>query len=159
MKDAAELRRELPPALKARFDSLGSFVTSVIQEIEKRGRVPEKRRTSADVKQDIALLVFIASLREFLREGSRAAAAAAEKAVSLGLSGFTVGRQTFTPDNENTRRGNMLADALWEQIEDNRLRNLLDSDRSLSRLIEVLYAVSRNPQRLDQYRKTTRRSD
>lgn len=147
-----ELRRELPPTLRARFDSLGSFVTGVIREIEDRRQLANEQRVPAEVRRDIALLVFIASLRDFLNEGSRAAAEAAEKAVSLGLAGFRVGRQTFTPDNENTNRGRMLANALWEQIDDPRLRHLLESETSLSGRIEALYAVCRSPEKLDRYR-------
>ena len=107
----------------------------------------------AEVKQDIALLVVIAALRQFLQEGTRAATAAAEKAVSLGLTGFSIGRTLFTPNNENTRRGSVLAEALWAQIEDKRLKRLIDSQPSLSRLVEELYAIAKNPERLDRYRE------
>lgn len=154
MPSPADVLKELPPALKRRFDSLGGFVNAVIREIEERREIPRKRRLTADVRQDIALLVFIASLRHFLREGARAASAAADKAIDLGFSGFTVGAHLFSPGNENTRRGAVLADALWACVEDRRLKNLLDSERSLSKLTEELYAIARNPERLDRHRET-----
>ena len=155
----AELRKQLPPSFRHRFDSLGGFVSAVIREIEDRGSVPKKRRLPVETKQDIALLVFVASLRDFLQEGTRAATAAAERIVGLGLSGFSIGEHVFSPGNENTMRGTVLADALWAQIEDARLRNLLDSERSLSRLVEDLYGIARHPKRLDRYLEASQGSE
>jgi hypothetical protein len=88
--NSADLRRDLPPALARRFDALGAFVSTVIREIEDRRSLPKERRLTSEVRQDIALLVFPATLRSFLREGTRAARFAAEKAVSLRLSGFII---------------------------------------------------------------------
>ena len=113
-----DIRTELPPSIRGRFDSLGAYVNAVISGIEDARRTPRSRRLSLSVKQDIVLLVFIASLRQFLIEGSTAATAAANQVVSLEFAGFTVGTQFFAPDNENTRRGAVLAVALWSQIEE-----------------------------------------
>lgn len=159
MVDSTDPRNQLPPSFSRRFDSLGGFVNTVIREIEDRGSVPKERRLSSDTKHDIALLVFVASLRDFLREGSRAASAAAEEVVELGLSGFSIGERVFSPGNENTMRGAVLAEALWARIEDVRLKNLLDSEISLSRLIEELYGIARHPKRLDRYLEAPQRSE
>lgn len=153
MLTSVELLKQLPPALRGRFESLGAYVSTVIRDIEDRRRVPKRLRMPAEIKQDIALLVVIAALRQFLQEGTRAATAAAEKALSLGLSGFSIGRTLFTPSNENTRRGAILAEAMWAQIEDKRLKKLLDSPPSLSKLVEELYAIAKHPERLDRYRE------
>lgn len=152
-----DIRTELPPSIRGRFDSLGAYVNAVISGIEDARRTPRSRRLSLSVKQDIVLLVFIASLRQFLIEGSTAATAAANQVVSLEFAGFTVGTQFFAPDNENTRRGAVLAVALWSQIEDQRLKSLLTCELSISKLIEELYAVAKKPERLDRYLDTARR--
>jgi hypothetical protein len=151
MAEQEDPQKFLPPALRHRFGSLGSFVSAVIREKEERGAVPKRRRLALEEKQDIALLVFVASLRRFLQEGAHAASAAAEEAVSLGLAGFKVGNYEFAPGNENTRRGAVLADSLWARIDDNSLRNLLDSELSLTKLVEELYSIARDPKRLDRY--------
>jgi hypothetical protein len=146
-----DIQKLLPPVLRHRFESLGSFVSAVIREKEDRGAVPKKRRLASETKQDIALLVFIASLRTFLQEGTRAASTAAQETVRLGLTGFTIGKYDFTPENENTQRGALLAESLWARLEDDRLRNLLGSELSLAKLVEELYGIARNPKRLDRY--------
>jgi hypothetical protein len=159
MANFADIRNELPPSVRGRFDSLGSFVNTVIRDIEDRRQLAESRRLPKEVRQDISLLVFVAGLRQFLMEGSRAATAAANEVASFEFSGFSIGNYVFTPDNENTRRGAVLAEELWARIEDHRLKNLLGSERSLSKLVEELYAVARNPERLDRYHQAAGRPD
>ena len=73
-----DIRQKLPAQIKRRFDSIGSFVNSIVDTIEEKEAVPKKRRLPASSKSDIALLVFIFSLHHFLQEGSRAAGSAAK---------------------------------------------------------------------------------
>jgi len=149
-----DIRQQLPIRLKRRFDSIGAFVASVVTGMEEEKGVPKKRRLPASVKSDISLLVFVFSLRQFLREGSRAAEAAAKESIRLGLSGFQVGEQVFEPGNDNTLRGQRLSEALWEQIKDQRIRNLLESEHTLTGLTEKLYVIAKEPEDLDRYRNT-----
>lgn len=137
--------------MKRRFDSIGSFVSSVVSSIEDKNGVPKKQRLSASTKSDITLLVFIFSLRHFLQEGSRAAASATNEAVALGLSGFSVGQQVFEPENDNVMRGERLAQGLWSQIQDQRIKNLMNSEKTLTNLIERLYGIAKEPKELDRY--------
>lgn len=129
----------------------------IVRELEDRRGIPKGRRLEAGARNEITILVFVATLRNFLREGSRAANDAAIKVVELGLSGYSIGERVFSPGNENAMRGADLADALWGRIEDVRIRNLLDSENSISWLIEELYAIAKRPDRLDRYRETSRR--
>jgi len=154
-----EIGSQLPPVLRRRFDSIGGFVSAVVGELEERRRTPRKLRLRLEERHNITLLVFIATLRDFLREGTRAASAAANKVVELGLPGFSIGERFFAPGNENTMRGAVLADGLWARIEDIRLRNLLASEKPTFWLIEELYGITRSPERLDRYRQTTDRSE
>src|SRR6185436_5803087 len=99
----AEIIKQLPQPLQNRFNSLGSYVKAVLEDLERN--IKPKNRLSREDVSIIQLAVFIYYLNWFLREGTKAAQGSIETLERFGLEGFSVGSTVFTKDNENTLLG------------------------------------------------------
>jgi hypothetical protein len=131
----------LPRRIKTRFESIGSFVDTVIQERERT--VPSDRRLKRDDIRVIKLAVFIFALQEFLREGSRAASIAVDEFKALGVTGFKVGSSLFEGRNENVVRGDELAKALRSAVGDTEILSAIDRAPRMRDLIINLMGRAR----------------
>jgi hypothetical protein len=147
-----DIRAQLPVSLRSRLDSLGGLVNAIVSAREDRQHGSQSIQTPRAVKNDIALLVFIFSLRRLLSEGTRAAKLATQELKLLGVPGFEVGSEQFEEGNENVLRGQRLANEMWEAIADPLLKRVLDSETSITRLIETLHDFYTDPGTLDRYR-------
>lgn len=132
--------------MQVRFDSLGGFVKGIAAEQEDpdAGDQRTRRKLTPEELGFVQLLAFVYALESFLRNGTRAARSAALEFESLGLEGFTVGTTTFTPDNENTRRGEILAEQLKEIVRGTKYGTALEEARSLTTLVRRLLRDVRN---------------
>jgi hypothetical protein len=137
--------------MQLRFDALGGYVKAVVNEESERGLLEEQRaELSNDQIAFIQLMVFVYSLGSFLRDGSRAAQGAADVFGTLGAEGFAVGKTLFTKGNENTTRGNRLADELHKAIAGTHYADILRDARSMRELVKSLIReVKRGHQGLD----------
>lgn len=110
MTSYSQIVNMLPYRLKARFESLGGYVQSLIDEQE--SGVGRRGRLSSDDVAFIKLLVFVGTLDQFFREGSTAARSAVRRFESLGMKSFKVGSTEFKGNNEHVRRGDTLSHQL-----------------------------------------------
>ena len=81
--------RSLPRSIRQRFDGLGKYVESVLDEAGLRVKLER------DAIQQIQIIVFAQALNEFLRDGSEAAATAVDALAAFGVEGFRVGSELF----------------------------------------------------------------
>lgn len=112
----SQLINMLPFRLRSRFESLGTYVQSVIDEDFAEN--PKLKRLTKDEVSTVKLLVFTSSLDHFFKEGSAAARLAVREFEKLQLSGFSIGTTVFEKDNENVRRGDTLSTRLRSKIAD-----------------------------------------
>ena len=131
----SEIIQQLPQKLQVRFNSLGKYVQGIIEESATIGK---QIKLSSEDTQLIQLAALIYSLDSFLRAGSYAAKTAATTFEEFELGGFQVGSTLFTKNNENTRRGEILADKLRLTISQNRLGTLINSSSTMRELISKL---------------------
>lgn len=110
MPTYSQLINKLPYRLKARFESLGGYVQSLIDDQETK--TAGGRHLSDDETSLIKVLIFIGTLDGFFREGSAAARSAVSSFEKLGMKGFRVGTTAFEGENENVRRGDTLSSQL-----------------------------------------------
>ena len=116
MATIQQLISKLPYRLRARFDSLGSFVQSIVDEQE-INTPPRDRLARSDI-QTIQLVVFVQFLNFFFLEGTRAAIRAVDEFAPLGVSGFRIGSALFEERNENVMRGETLSESLRTALRD-----------------------------------------
>jgi hypothetical protein len=147
-----DIRAQLPHSLRLRLDSLGGLVNAIVSAREDQREGRQGIQTPRAVRNDMALLVFIFSLRRLLNEGTRAARLATQELTLLGVPGFEVGSEKFEKDNENVLRGQRLADEMWNAISDPLLKRVLESETSITGLIETLHDFYTDPRTLDRYR-------
>lgn len=131
-----EIVKMLPYRLQLRFDSLSGYVLGMIDHIRSERRI--EVRLSREEIQLIQLAAFIYTLDYFFRAGTRAASEASTTFERFRLEGFQVGKTQFTRDNENTRRGENLANSLRESIAGTRLDRIIRTSRSLDSLVQTL---------------------
>ena len=145
------IRSQLPLPLRSRLDSLGRFVHVIVAASEDEDRLPKSRRMPKAAKDELSLLVFVFSLRHLLKEGTRAATLAADEIEKLGVPGFQIGSQEFQKGNDNVLRGERLANELWDQIADNRIKRMMDSQDTITGVIQKLHEIYKTPEVLDRY--------
>jgi hypothetical protein len=102
----------LPRSVRQRFEGLGSYVSGVLEEYDRRSKLNRSQI------QEIHLRIFIEELSGFFIDGSRAAARAVDAFEQLGIHGFRIGNETFAGRNEAVTRGQRLAEALSEATGD-----------------------------------------
>ena len=135
----SEIIKQLPPSLRRRFNSLGNYVEGIVREI----RGADAPRLSGRQFGFIHLIVFVYLLNRYLNEGSLAAEHAAIAASELGFESFTIGRTTFTKDNENTLLGRTLASALLASLEDSPVVGMVERATSVRSLVrDLLFQTS-----------------
>ena len=127
---------QLPNKLQKRFESLGSYVRGLIDE--ESSRLDKKIVLSTEDIQLIQLAALIYSLDSFFRAGSSSARGAAIIFEEFDLSGFRVGTTTFTRENINTRRGDLLANKLRESIINSALGMAITNANSMRALISTM---------------------
>lgn len=127
---------QLPHKLQLRFESLGSYVRGIIaEESLRRGKDIELSTENIQLIQMAALLY---SLDRFFRAGSSSARTAATVFEQFELSGFQVGSMTFTRNNYNTRRGDILADRLRETVMNSSLGAIIRNSATMRELIATM---------------------
>jgi hypothetical protein len=119
----------LPRRLRPRFEGLGSYVTSVLDE-----EFPD-RRIGKNELEVVQFVAFVGALDQFLRDGTTTASQAVDAFASLGVGGFRVGSQHFSARNEAVMRGANLSERLRRSIPDRRLLALLEHRPSLRQLV------------------------
>jgi hypothetical protein len=132
----AEIIQRLPQKLQVRFNSLGNYVQGMIdEESAKYGK--EVRLRTEDI-QLIQLAALVYSLDSFLRAGTHSARSASVAFEEFGLEGFQVGSSLFTRSNENTLRGEVLAERLEATITRTRLGRTIKNSPTMRELISTL---------------------
>jgi len=137
----------LPQKIQNRFESLGGYIRGIIDEESNKSGV-NIALSSNDV-QSIQFAALIYSLDHFFRAGSSSARTAAMTFEQLGLQGFQVGSSHFTKDNDNTRRGDMLADKLRDSIGNSHMGIVIRNSISMRDLISTMIREVNNGQSLD----------
>lgn len=132
----------LPRALQRRFDGLGSYITSVLEEKGITGLTREDQRV-------LQLLVFLRVLDDFLQQGHQAAATAVATFGELGVKGFSIGKQVFEPGSEAVMRGRVLSNDL-RALTPQHLLTVLDSAPTLHDLVGRLARLLRREEHYDQ---------
>jgi len=132
MASYTDIVNSLPRPIRLRFDSIGSFVQTIIAEQEDRLSPPE--RLSREDHELIKLAVFAYALNQLFREGSAAARAAVDEFQHLGVFGFQIGATSFEGRNDNVRLGDTLADKLMKCFEGTPLYEEITNARGLSEL-------------------------
>ena len=132
-----EVVSELPYRVRIRFTSLAAFVRTVVRESEKQ--TPKAERISREQLEEIQLIVFTRSLEFLLREGSAAAEGATAAFDEIGAGPFSVGTTVFATGNENTTRGDDLADNVDEILEGCGGEEYVELGGSLTHMIETLW--------------------
>ncbi len=138
---------QLPQRLQRRFESLGGYVRGIIDDEE--DQLGQKLKLSAEDIRFIQTAVFIYFLDGFLRAGSQAARAASTTFEEFGLSGFQVGSTVFTRNNDNTRRGEVLADRLRAALENSPLSKYISTVPTMRELVSRLIREMQNGKSVD----------
>ena len=128
--------QQLPPNLQRRFLSLGSFVGGIIDEEITRSK--KSNRLSQENIHLIQLAALIYSLDSFFRSGTAAARQASVTFEEFGSIGFQIGSTVFTKDNDNTRRGELLADELRKAIIGTQMSRAIQTSSTMQQLIITL---------------------
>lgn len=147
LSNISEIIQQLPQKLQLRFNSLGNYVQGIVdEESAKNGK---QVKLSGESTQLIQLAALIYSLDSFLRAGSYAARTASTTFEKFELGGFQVGSTLFTKNNENTRRGEILADKLRMTVAKTRLGALIKNSSSMKELISTLVREMNNDKSVD----------
>ncbi len=129
----ADIIAQLPQTLQLRFNALGGYIQGIIIE-EEAGR-GARLDLRTDELQLIQLAAFIYAIDGFFRTGSRSARLAATTFRRFGAPGFQVGSTVFTASNDNTWRGERLADGLRTIVASSRLGPFLAESSSMRELV------------------------
>ncbi len=100
----------LPRNLRNRFDGIGSFVSSVLEDENLKGKL------SAESVDIVRAVCFAVTVHRFFREGCEAAKLAVDTFAELGISSFSVGNEIFAERNAAVIRGDQLASSLREAL-------------------------------------------
>jgi hypothetical protein len=133
--DVTKIIERLPVKLKNRFQSLGSYVRNIIEEMT--GNKRQIHLSTEDI-QLIQLAALIYSLDSFFRKGTKSAREASTIFEELGGEGFQVGSSIFTKNNENTQRGEILADDLRRVIDGSFISQPIQDSYTMHQLIITL---------------------
>jgi hypothetical protein len=105
-----------------------------------------------DVRADEAMLTGVRlvgaawSLDRFLRDGTKAAQSAASLFTELDAVGVAVGNTVFTRDNENTMRGERLANEFRASLEGTRFHSIVEEASSMQALVKRLIREMKHEQ-------------
>ncbi|GIK40338.1 MAG: hypothetical protein BroJett011_41710 [Chloroflexota bacterium] len=132
----SDIIRTLPRKLQNRFESLEGYVRGVIAEEE--DNLHRSIKLSDENIRFIQLAALIYLLETFFRAGTRSARGAAIIFEQFGSSGFQIGSATFTRDNYETRRGEVLADGLLRILSNTSLNKYIISANSMRELVSTL---------------------
>lgn len=132
----SEIVEQLPHTLQLRFNNLSGYVDGVITEIEDQLGHPVSMEQ--DDRQFIQLVCLLYLLGDFFRSGTRAARSSVALFKDLGCGEFSVGSTKFSHENDNVRRGELLADNLLKAIAGTRLEVEIRRARGLRELISNL---------------------
>ena len=143
----SEIIQRLPQKLQVRFNSLGNYVQGIIDEESARNR--KEIKLSSEDTQLIQLAALLYSLDSFLRAGTYAARVASTTFEEFELEGFQVGSTLFTRNNENTLRGEELAEKLRKTVERTRLGRIIRNSPTMKELISTLIREMNNGEALD----------
>lgn len=148
---ATDFVRRLPYKLQSRFESLGRFVRSVIEELEFENRTDKSTRIDRGKVQDIEVVVFAITLESFFRAGTQVASSAVQAFDTLDMRGFVVGTTVFEGENENVLRGSVLASDLRSRLEESigPSTHLLRFEMGLRQLIRTLWEEARDGKGVD----------
>jgi hypothetical protein len=119
----------LPRRLRTRFEGLGGYVGSILEE------EMSEHKLSTEALQLVQFVAFVGALDQFLRGGTRAATQAVDLFAELGIKGFRIGSETFAERNEAVMRGTRLSEALRDTIDDQRLILLLTHETPIRSLV------------------------
>jgi hypothetical protein len=128
-----DLINSLPRNYQIRFNSLGRYVRGLIEEEES-----EREQNLGLDNEDISfiqLAVFVFSLDDFLRAGTRAAQQASQTLEGYKIPGFQIGSTIFTKNNESTMRGEVLANQLRDVVADLPIGELIQNSSSIRNLV------------------------
>jgi hypothetical protein len=92
----------LPGKLRNRFNSLGAYVATIIEEYQSQHNVYGKKRLKNDQIQEIKVITFLKILREFLEDGVMATEFALNTFNDINIKGFKVGTTDFSKDADGT---------------------------------------------------------
>jgi hypothetical protein len=143
----SEIVQQLPQKLQLRFTSLGNFVQGMIDEASATSGKTIK--LGSDEVQLIQLAALVYSLDSFLRAGTNAARSASKVYEKFDMPGFQVGTTVFTRDNENTRRGELLAEELKKTILRTKLGSIIRNSSTMKELISTLIDEISNGKTMD----------
>jgi hypothetical protein len=143
----SEIVQQLPQKLQLRFTSLGNFVQGMIDEASATSGKTIK--LGSDEVQLIQLAALVYSLDSFLRAGTNAARSASTVYEKFDIPGFQVGTTVFTRDNENTRRGELLAEELKKNILRTKLGSIIRNSSTMKELISTLIDEISNGKTMD----------
>lgn len=115
MKEELRLSSVLPRSLQSRFQSVGSYVTAVLQEAEEG--VKKKDRLVRDEIELVRWIAFVHILDQLLIDGYEASVRATNAFKGLGMKGFMLGSISFEDENENVRLGKTLSERLHQSLE------------------------------------------
>lgn len=147
VSNISEIIQQLPQKLQLRFSSLGNYVQGIVDDESAKNR--KQVKLSSENIQLVQLAAFLYSLDSFLRAGSYAARAAATTFEEFELEGFQVGSTLFTKSNENTLRGEILADKLRMTVAETRLGLLIKNSSTMRELISTLIREMNNDESVD----------
>ena len=133
-----QFRNQIPAALRHRFDSLGGFVNSVLEE----KRIDEDRVLKQH-REFIQIVVFITVLHRFLVQGAQAAKDTLEELKKHEIKSFAIGGAVFEEGSEELERGFVLARALLDSIRDPHVKAWVESEKPLAQIVDDLYRYVR----------------
>jgi hypothetical protein len=128
-----KFREQLPGTFRHRFESLGGYVSAILE-----AKHIDSKRLSKDRKEFIQIVVFVTALKRFLFEGSRAAEMTLEELKKQGIDSFSIGSSRFEEGSEDLMRGYQLASELVNSITDPKIKQWVESDRPLYEIIDDL---------------------
>jgi len=114
MSAMEEVLLGMPYRLRTRFEWIGAYVTSVIEE--ERNTVSHVERLTRAEVQLVQLEVLSQYLDMFFRDGTAAAIKAVDVLNMMGVRGFSIGSSTFRGRNKEVMRGNKLSQSLRKTV-------------------------------------------
>lgn len=134
-----KFREQLPSTFRHRFDSLGGYVSAILDSKHR-----DSEKLSKNRKEFIQIVVFVTALKRFLFEGAQAAEMTLEELRKQGITSFSIGSSRFNEGSEDLMRGYKLASELVNSIQNTAVKQWVESDKPLYEIIEDLDYYVRN---------------